>query len=237
MQQTRARYLERIWRINKDIPADVIDSLPPIFQVVPTKFNNSIWSNCNSGSNCDKFAGANVRINLIAACAYGIPSSRIRFPLGVPPVDYDFIATKPHAQEALQRWLKVHYGIVGHFETDDMAAFAVQVKNPNAPGFKPAIPGKHDQYDNRYGDHYVYHSSNEFMDTGPPRYDGFVYFLEDYLGEPVIDETGITDPFAVHLEWPTGDPQGLEDVLANQLGLELVPTNIPVKILVMEQVK
>ena len=42
VKEIDARKTEKLWRINKDIPSDQIDKLPPMVKVLPTKFH-SVW--------------------------------------------------------------------------------------------------------------------------------------------------------------------------------------------------
>jgi uncharacterized protein (TIGR03435 family) len=39
------------------------------------------------------------------------------------------------------------------------------------------------------------------------------------------------------VKWPRRDPAGLKQALLDQLGLELVPTNMPIEMLVVEKAK
>lgn len=66
--------------------------------------------------------------------------------------------------------------------------------------------------------------------------------LERYFKTPVIDQTGLTRTYDINLTWDENDrqhpnPVGLKQALAEQLGLELVPTNTLIEILVVEKVK
>jgi uncharacterized protein (TIGR03435 family) len=66
--------------------------------------------------------------------------------------------------------------------------------------------------------------------------------LENYFKVPVVDQTGLTNRFDIFLTWDQSDRrhfnvQGLKQALLDQLGLELVPTNLPVKMLVVENMK
>lgn len=230
------RKLEKIWRINKDVPTAVIDSLPPIFKMVPTKFNPS-WVNWNTGSNGDKFAGARAQAEEIALYAYGFPHGRIRFTEPQPTNRFDFIATLPRGnEEALRQALKTKLGLVGHPTETNMDVLLLQVRRANAPGLKPGIAWKSDTYW-KIG---VYHSSNVVMDTGAPRFTGLVHFLEFCFDVPVIDQTGLTDHYAIDLRWKESPghsgADALKQAMLDRLGLELVPTNMPVEILVMEKV-
>jgi uncharacterized protein (TIGR03435 family) len=232
-----ARKAEKLWRINKDIPSDQIDRLPPMVKVLPTKFH-SVWVTWNSGANGDKFAGSNVRAGDIAAYAYGFPLGRIRFVEREPTNRLDFVATLPQgSREALQRALKAKLGLVGRRETENKDVLLLEVKRANAPGLKPPVLEKNDTY---WGIG-VFHSSDEVIDTGAPRFDGLANYLERYFKMPVIDQTGITQHFSTELRWKEvrGHPnhEGMEQALLDQLGLELVPDHQPVEMLVVEKVK
>jgi uncharacterized protein (TIGR03435 family) len=235
IRESNARELEKRWRINKDVPSDQIDKLPPMVKVLPTKFA-PVWVNWNSGTKGDKFVGANASTDIIAAYAYSFPNGRIRFADQRPTNRFDFVATLPKgSREALQQELKKKVGLVGHPVMTNMDVLLLQVRRPHAPGFKPAIPGKEDTY-SKYG---AYHSSNVTIETGPPRFEGFALYLERYFKMPVIDQTGIKDYFSIDLRWreqpEQQNPDGLKQCLMDRLGLELVPTNMPVEILVMEK--
>jgi uncharacterized protein (TIGR03435 family) len=116
-----------------------------------------------------------------------------------------------------------------------MGVLLLKVSRPNAPGLKPAILGREDTYWKEG----VYHSSNAPIDNGAPRFQGLARFLENYFGKPVVDQTGLTQYYSMELRWKEarfGDnPEGVKQVLLDKLGLELVPTNLPVEMLVMEK--
>ena len=68
-------------------------------------------------------------------------------------------------------------------------------------------------------------------------------FLEGCFGTPVIDQTGLTQHFHIDLKWEElgkqqdPDHEALKQALLDQLGLELVPSNMPIEMLVVEKVK
>jgi uncharacterized protein (TIGR03435 family) len=116
-----------------------------------------------------------------------------------------------------------------------MDVLLLKVSHANAPGLKPAIAGKSDTYW-KLG---IYHSSNVAIDTGAPRFEGLAHFLEYYFKAPVIDQTGLIQHFSIDLRWreESGhpNPEGLKQAMLDRLGLELMPTNMPVEILVMDK--
>jgi uncharacterized protein (TIGR03435 family) len=230
------RKTEKLWRINKTVPSAQIDRLPPMVKVLPTKFVDSPWVNWNSGSNGDKFVGANSRVGEIAAYAYGFPRGRVLFPAGEPRERYDYAATLAQgSREALQRELR-RLGLVGRRQTDSMDVLLLRVKYANAPGLKPPIAGKNDAY-MKNG---AYHSSDVAISTGYPRFEGLAPNLERYFKMPIVDETGITQHFAIDLRWreepEQRNPEGLKQALLERLGFELVPASMPIEMLVMEPV-
>jgi uncharacterized protein (TIGR03435 family) len=78
-------------------------------------------------------------------------------------------------------------------------------------------------------------------------------FLQYTFGKPVVDQTGITNNLGLIVDWDMNRipvPKGyslrqaivahnetLRMALFDQLGLDLVPTNMPVEMLVVEKVK
>jgi uncharacterized protein (TIGR03435 family) len=62
--------------------------------------------------------------------------------------------------------------------------------------------------------------------------------LEADLQIPVVDQTGLTNEYDFSLRWDgpdsrQPDSEGLKQALLDQLGLELVPTNMPIEMLVV----
>jgi uncharacterized protein (TIGR03435 family) len=64
--------------------------------------------------------------------------------------------------------------------------------------------------------------------------------LEQRLNLPVVDQTGLANRrFDFDLTWDASSPRrnvdGLKQVLLDQLGFELVPTNMPVEMVVVNK--
>ena len=125
-------------------------------------------------------------------------------------------------------------GIVGTYkEVPDKNVLLLTLKTPNAPGLKspsmnyPAsrkvVPGE------------FYGADTPISYLAHP-------LLEFYFKMPVIDKTGLTNRYDFILKWNEPNPKqhnfdGLKQALTDQLGLELVSTNMPIKMLVVERVK
>jgi uncharacterized protein (TIGR03435 family) len=118
-----------------------------------------------------------------------------------------------------------------------MDVLVLKVRRSNAPGLKPPIEGRNDGCSRGR-----YHCDNAPLYSDSGWYPGISRFLEDYFEMPIIDQTGLTQNFHIDLKWNErfkGDPdhEALKEALLDQLGLELVPSNMPVEMLVVEKVK
>jgi hypothetical protein len=182
-----------------------------------------------------------VSVREIVRAAYRGSPGRVVFPAGEPQEKYDFISTLSQgAEEALQRELKNTLGFTGRRETIETNALVLQVHNPNAEGLKDAfwIPDE-------YGDlsHGRIHCFGEQLSWTPPMPPwGLTKYLEMIFQMPVVDATGLTGSFNLDLRWKvksdrTANQEAVKQALLDQLGLELVATNVPVELVVMEKTK
>ncbi len=134
----------------------------------------------------------------------------------------------------MQRELKSKLGLVGRRVTENNDVLLLKVSHPGAPGLKPPIAGKSDAY-MKAGS---FHTSNAPLGLGEG-FQGLATYLEGYFRVPVIDQTGLEQNFSMDLRWRENNyrdnPDGLKQALLDKLGLELVPTNLPVEMLVMEK--
>jgi uncharacterized protein (TIGR03435 family) len=233
IKEIAAHEAEASWRIPNPNP----DRAPLLVKILPTKFPDSVDS-LNVGSRGDNWIGVGEPVLQIVRVAYGWRPGRILFTSTQPTERYDFISTLPRATgPALQAELKSKLGFVGHREMRDMDVLVLKVRRANAPGLKPPTNGGKDNI----------HTGRYYCDNAPISsdsgwYPGVARFLEDYFEMPVIDQTGLTQNFHIDLKWkvmgkPDLDRDALKEALLDQLGLELVPANMPVEMLVVEKVK
>lgn len=226
------------WRSAK-LTWQQVGETPPQVRILPTKFRPP----AHNMQTCDgvRWGGIRVSVREIVRAAYRSSPGRVIFPAGEPPEKYDFISTLSRGtEETLQRELKKTLGFVGRSETRNMDALALEVRNPDATGLKLAfwVPDE-------YGDlpHGHIHCFGEGLSWTPPMPPwGLTKYLEMIFQEPVVDETGLAGAYNLDLRWKVkADPQASQDAvkeaLLDQLGLELVPTNMPVEILVVEKLK
>jgi uncharacterized protein (TIGR03435 family) len=225
------------WQV-KDITQDtsLLDRMPPLVQILPTKFDgfNSVSDGIGIRNLRGKMAGLRQSISEIIIRAYG-GSSPVRMvtETELPPDEYDFIVTVPgDPMKALQQEIKNQFGFVARHEMLETNVLLLRVKNPNAPGLRPAS-GK--SSNNSAGPDHI----SVVNDTLWP----LDAYLEGYFFKvPVIDQTGLTGRFDYEVKWsvPRNSQHlgldGLKQALLDQLGLELVPTNMPIEMLVVEKV-
>jgi uncharacterized protein (TIGR03435 family) len=164
----------------------------------------------------------------------------------IPSARYDYIANfRPHTVEefqqdqerqssgnveALQKALKKQFGLVGRRETIVTNVLLLEVKYPGAPGLEPVSTENQAPLNQKPGE-------ISFRDVGCRVLAGA---LANEFRMPVLDGTGFTNRYYYDLKWtPLRTRQqnqfNLKQALLNQLGLELVPTNMPVEMLVVEK--
>ena len=224
------------WR-TPNVKSDLVDESIPQVRILPTKFPGSTLSENNEAT---KWAGLHQPVSTMIWVAYQWRPARVVFTEPEPRGEYDFIASLPSGSyEALQRELKKQFGLVGRVDTRDTEVLVLKVRTPNAPGLKPpVIGGKNIDWFHR-GE---YISDDRPLSTDTPPFMGLQRFLEEYFNVPVVDETGLTNHFGIDLKWDEhgpGDPnhEALKKALLDQLGLELVPANRGVEMLVVEKAK
>ena len=236
-----AHKAEASWRVPFPDP----DRAPSLVEILPTKFPAPV-DTLNGGSRGDNWIGVGQSVFPIVRIAYDWRPGRILFADPQPEERYDFISTlRQGSGIALQAELKRKLGFVGHREMRDTDVLVLKVRRSNAPGLKPPTNGHTDHTRKDY-----YYCDNEplSIDSGGASSGGYsampiTSFLEGYFGTPVIDQTGLTQHFHIDLKWEElgkqrdPDHEALKEALLDQLGLELVPTNMPVEMLVVERVK
>ncbi len=220
----------------------VLSNAPDNLMIIrPTHFGGP-----NNGSGMvggdERIVGQNLPLEWGLVYAYNFSSYRLVLPPDFPHGHFDYLLTLPRnendsSQEKLRGLLrdaiKKQFGILAHREIQEHEAFSLRVKSPGAPGLKVT---EEKSYDNST----VTSSVEGLSSRNYPIY-GLTQELETQLGMPVFDQTGLTNRYAFDLRWdkhPGETPADtIKRVVLDQLGLDLVPTNMPVDMLVVEKVK
>ena len=160
--------------------------------------------------------------------------ARMVFSTELPQGRYDFIANLPNGTaQALQAEIRKKFGLVARREMIKTNILLLTVKYPNADGLQPnrsRIPGhRNPPYIN-------------FSGVNVP-VSSLTYYLELYLRTPVVDRTGLKGGFDIEFKPADGQDSNHPDLdlmnhdLSEQLGLQLVPINMPIEMLVVEKAK
>ncbi len=217
------------WR-TPNLDSKKLDQVSPQVRIVPTKiYSQSGWAR----NNRMKVMGVGESLPEIlgVACGFWSPARTI-ISAELPETKFDFIANLPAGNaEALQQQIKKKFGLIERIETRETDVLLLKVKYPNAQDLKRNVSRKMSM---RSG-------PGEYTCTDQPL-SSFAGNLEYRLQIPVIDQTGLVGSFDFHLKWNQSDDQSLnlenlKQALTDQLGLELVPTTMPIEMLMVEKVK
>lgn len=164
----------------------------------------------------------------------------------LPTNRYDFIAklvpprqrhkampANPNWTMALQREIKRKFGVIGSWEMRNADVLIVKPIATGTKGFKISHTMPNGVAVKTDPGNYSYHEQS--LDT-------LVSELQQRFQIPIIDQTELTQDYDFALKWDEPNPdrpnnESLKSALRDQLGLELVPTNTPIKMLVVEKAK
>ncbi len=227
------------WQALENLSLIWLEKAPPLLKIVPSKFPNDASGIGIGNSNGWKAVRLGQTVKHMVEDAYGFHDSRTIFTMPLPEDKYDYIVTVPSkARQSLQNEIKKQVGITGQFELLETNVLFLTVKNPNANGLKPNTSGKIFEWN----DPGLLSGTNKTLSR-------LAEMLEGLFGIPVVDQTGLSNRYDFELTWDRygqkignsypdyPNLKGLKHALLDQLGLELVPTNMPIEMLVVEKVK
>jgi uncharacterized protein (TIGR03435 family) len=127
------------------------------------------------------------------------------------------------SQQALQALLKTKFGLVGNYEMRDMDVLLLKVKNRDALNLKPRTSSPKQLNIISNG---IIHFKNLPISKLCIR-------IEQSVQVPVIDQTGLTGTYDIDIS-ENFDVNAIQEFLG-QAGFELMSTNMPVEMLVVEK--
>ena len=206
-----------------------IDHEPPQVGILPSQFH------APAEHTGEILTGTGLRAIDIVCAAYNYSSpARVVFsaPLKRPADRWDYIASLPGGADAnraaLQREIKRKFGVVGRTETREADVLLLKVKSRNARALKL------NRSSSNWNGNLNFRFRNERMFS-------FAGNLEYFADVPIIDETGLTDRFDFDLNCKQTDVENKNwdnvNQALDQLGLKLVPANMPIEMLVVEKAK
>lgn len=202
--------------------------------VRPSAFDRRMGSSSGGGSL--GYRGYTVW-DLLPEAFEGASSARVWTNAALPEGRYDVVIRQPRghsvreAHELLWQAMQSAFELTARKTTNEMDVFVLRKGQTNGPGLTPAsTEGR------------AYHTGMGKIEALSAPLDWLSWVLEDKLGKPVIDETGLTERYDISLKWDekvhAAPPNGLAPIAPNseklvkaveeQLGLELVPSTRPV---------
>jgi uncharacterized protein (TIGR03435 family) len=210
-----------------------LDTAPPVLILRPSKYSRQgdwVIGGLDNTSN-GKVLRRGCSLAEILSTAYGVGPEQMILPPGLPRGEFDLMLTVPDPEVALQAQIKKQFGLVAHTEMRDADVAVLKMVSSTAPGLKITDGGAHTILINRGS-----LKLTNYKMTGDPGGNDIVHALGSWFVHlPVIDETGLNDSYDVSLQF--NGKQELKNALRTQLGLELVPTNMPIEMLVVEKAK
>ena len=224
------------WQIfDNGVEGKVLLKAPLLMEIRPTVSTSggSAETTSGAGNEVKRLAMA-YSVQMMVMDAYGSWSeARTILATKLPSGRYDYIDSLPKgATQAFKDAIKAKFDVVGRVVTVETNVLLLQVKTPNAPGLKASTPASEADQSWNLGE------TAEFHSGAAPLID-LDHLCENELGIPVLDRTGLINNFDVELKWERKNDASRKDsfkkAVLDQLGLELVPTNMPIEMLVVEK--
>jgi uncharacterized protein (TIGR03435 family) len=226
------------WRSHGITRAEInnLSRWPPQVWVAPATAKNTLNGNQLGKNEAGQLMGRNMPFPFLLRDAYGLTELRMILKLDPPSGTYDFMANLPQGSaEALQTAINQTFGVVVKHETIVTNVLVLRVGDHGLRGFSAPVTNQWGATE-RFGT-----DTATFLNQPLATMD---VFLEDLLKIPIIDQTGLTGRHEFSIKWKPewwkndrDNLPGLQAVLSDQLGLELVPTNMPIEMLVVEKVR
>ncbi len=226
----------------------VLSKTPPQVRIVNSKYDHYVGGGGHGDTtkhdkfgklisvttNASQSIGIGVTLDSIVETAYGSEPLRTIFSVKMPTRRYDYIANVPqNALKELQEEIKKKFGLIGRWEMVKTNVLAIR------------LAGQESEFTSRATQGYDPDPRNRFRNRYQLTLDSLKTSLQGMVSRdvPVIDQTGLTNQYQFSFAWPEANTssdarkQATSDALRDQLGLELVPTNMPIEMLVVEKSK
>ena len=238
--------------LNWEQDIEKLEKNPPVLILRPTQFPNgggsAGWS--KRDSNTRKQMAINASIESLLVAAYSFVRERTVFPDGLPQEHFDLMVTIATNRPELlvQEEIKRQFGLVAHREIRETNVLVLKLHHTNAPNLQISKGGRL-LVDNWYSNNL--NSWTTSWTVSNQTFTGYAHLLEQYVGKPIANSVDLTGKYNFHLQWEysvlKADHWDAADdalyqksnrwALRDQLGLDLVPTNMPIEMLVVEKLK
>jgi uncharacterized protein (TIGR03435 family) len=218
-----AAYQHAPWQEKYDL--SILDSLAPQVKVLPS-LPSTLQSHLHViGGQNSRVLALGQSVPDLLMLAYGVHPAQLIWNVPVPEGKYDFVATYPQIEDskkAMRDEIKKMFGLTGRHEMIETNVLILTVKSPDATGLLPAAG----QFSGNEGpDFYSAHDRN--INT-------LVDYLEQNLGMVIIDQTKLAGNFDIDFKWDE-TPDGLKQVLLDELGLILTPSRQTVDFVIVDK--
>jgi uncharacterized protein (TIGR03435 family) len=178
----------------------------------------------------EKEIGRDIYLYVAILKAYGFPSfRRLICPEKLARTRVDYLVTVTNrTREKFQAEIKREFGLTAHLETRKANVLLLTVEHAGAPGLTAADNSSWEEWHARHPQSTGIHYHNITVAT-------FADLIERLVPQPVVDGTGLAGKYDFVTD-SFGSTE-LQQVFLDQLGFKLVPTNMPVEMLVVERAK
>lgn len=209
---------------------------PPVFQVLirPSTGEDGSSSSGPSGTGpAGKMYRAENRgasMQSLVQWAYQTTGTRLVTNSALPGGRFDVHINVPNAAskripEMLRNALDATFGVRGEKETRDMEVYELRVKDLK---LEETVSTGGSSSSSSLGRMSAVNSSIS----------GLAWSLENLLGKPVLDKTGLTNRYDFQLKWKQErrqfEPEMLLEAVRSQLGLEMTPAKRRVEVVILE---
>jgi len=214
-----------------------LENAPDVLVLRPTRFPGRMDRGINSGG---KIVTQNMPMDWLMTMAYEFPWwRRVILPPNTPAQNYDLLLSlRDNPKAALRSEIRKQLGLVAHREKILTTALLLQVKNTTPPGLQTSQGGKQSL---DYAGWNTYANAGHLLATNLP-VAKLAEFLEDRLALPVLDQTSLTGNFDATVQWPVqnnvaAENEEIKRAFLAQLGLQLVPSQEPLEMLIVEKAR
>ena len=212
---------------------DWLNKTPPQVRILTSRFSGPKGMGTDRNG---KMMGLGQPLWALFPNAYHMDWTRIVCEVQLPTNHYDFIANLPRGSDAaLRQEIERKFGLTVTREIINTNVLLLTLRNAGMPGLKPAVqspahPGEINVFNGQFA-----------CQANPVSYLAR-YFLEPYFSIPVVDGTGLAGTYDITLKWSEGDweshdLEAFKQNLVDQLGLDLIHTNMPIEMLVIQKAK
>lgn len=167
----------------------------------------------------DNLIGRGVNIETLLEFVYDIRAPRMEFAKGVDRdtrYDFEVKVDKQHSKQGSALWRSLVEASVPMRIKPVTEERSVWVLRKNAEGAAGLRPPK----DKFAGNFSFSMEKGSFLADNTNMW-RFTWYLEDSLGEPVVDESGVSGLWRMEMLWKPGDKADLMRALEEQMGLRL----------------